>query len=111
MLLYFSAIDRFLLTNEMGLRMLLSGALSLGQFVPLLSCSRPTPSSTQDASLSMYTGLVSSTNSIPASSFVIDFALSNSFWHVAFQVHYVLTAVNCLSDSQTSVVLRENFLK
>ena len=42
---------------------------------------------------------------------MIDFALVNSFWYVALQVHSVLTDVSFLSDSQTSVVLGENLLK
>ena len=42
-----------------------------------------------------------------ASSLMIDFALLNSFWYVAFQVHSVLTDVSCLSDSQISAVLGE----
>ena len=58
MLLYlFSALDRLLLTKEVGLSMLLSGALSLGQIVPYLVCSRE---ATQDASVSKYSGRVSS---------------------------------------------------
>ena len=49
-----------LLTNTMGLSMLLSGVLSLGTLVPLLVCSKLAPSSTPDALVSRYNGLVSS---------------------------------------------------
>ena len=43
-----------------------------------------------------------------ASSFIIDFALSNNFYYVAFQVHPVLTDFNHLSASHTSAELGEN---
>ena len=47
MLLYlFSAADMLLLAKVIGLRMLLSGASSLGQLIPPLISSRPTPSPT-----------------------------------------------------------------
>ena len=52
MLLYLlSTLDKLLLANVMGLSMLLSGALSLGQFVPLLVCSRAVPSPIPDVFL------------------------------------------------------------
>ena len=35
---------------------------------------------------------------------MIDFALSNIFWHVAFQVHSVLADVGFLCDTHMSVV-------
>ena len=37
-----------------------------------------------------------------------DFLLSNNVGYVAFQVHSVLTDVNCLSASQMFAVLEEN---
>ena len=61
MLLYlFSALDKLLLVNAMGLSMLLSGTLSQGLLVLLLVCSRPDPSPTQDALVSRYNGFASS---------------------------------------------------
>ena len=42
---------------------------------------------------------------------MIDFALSNISWYVAFQVHPVLGDVSFLSDLQTSAVLGENLFK
>ena len=60
MLLYlYSAHDRLLLANAMGLNRLLLGAISLGQLVPFLVCSKPASSHTSDASVSKYSGLVS----------------------------------------------------
>ena len=57
MLLYLlSTLDRLLLANAMGLSMLLSGALSLGQLVPLLVCSRAVPSPTPGLSLHKVVG-------------------------------------------------------
>ena len=91
MLLYiFSAVDILLLANMMGLNMLFSGAVSLGQLVPLLVCSKPAPSPTWDGLVSRYSSLFSSNNFMHAS-FIIDFALSNNFCYVTFQVHSVLT--------------------
>ena len=46
-----------------------------------------------------------------AFSFRIDFALSNNFLYITFQVHSVLTDVNHLSALHTPVVLEENLLK
>ena len=43
----------------MGLRMLLSGASSLWQFVLLLACRRAAPNTAPDTSVSIYSGLVS----------------------------------------------------
>ena len=51
-------LDRLLLTNVMGLSMLLSGAVSLGQLLPFCVCTRLAPSPTPDASVSRYSGLV-----------------------------------------------------
>ena len=60
-LLYlFSPLDRLLLANDMGHSILLSGALSLGQLVPFLVCSKLAVISTPDTSVSKYNGLVSS---------------------------------------------------
>ena len=60
-LLYlFSVLDRIFLTNAMGLSMLFSGIVSLGQLGPLLACSMLAPSHTPEASVSIYNGLVSS---------------------------------------------------
>ena len=60
-LLYlFSVLDRLLLVNVMDHSMLLSGAVSLGQLVQFLVCSRLAPSPIPDASVSNYSGLVSS---------------------------------------------------
>ena len=67
--IFFSALDRLLLANAMGLRILLFGASSLEQLVPLIVCSRAALSPTPDASLFMYSGLVSSYNFINASFF------------------------------------------
>ena len=94
----------------MGLSMLLSGAVSLGQLVLLLVCSGAAPSPTQDASVSSYSGFVSSQNFIQAS-FMTDLALLNSFWYVTFRVHSDLTYVSFLSDSKMSAVLGQNLLK
>ena len=66
----------------MGLSMLLSGTISLGQLKPFLVCIRPSPSLLQ-----MHQFLVT------------------------FQVISVLTDVICLSTSNRSVVLGENLLK
>ena len=44
----------------MVLSMLLSGAVSLGQFVPFLVCIRLAPSPTLGVSVCKYSGLVSS---------------------------------------------------
>ena len=46
--------------NTMGVSMLLSGVSLLGQLVPCLVCCRAAPSPTPDASISMYSGFVSS---------------------------------------------------
>ena len=43
--------------------------------------------------------------------YIIDFALSNTVWSVALQVHSVLADVSVLRDSQMSEVLGENLLK
>ena len=56
--IFFSALDRLLLTNAMGLSMLLSGALSLGQLEVFLGSCRLSPSPTPDASVSRYSQLV-----------------------------------------------------
>ena len=45
------------------------------------------------------------------SSLIINFSLSNTFWHVEFQVHSVLLDIICLSNSNTSAVLGENLFK
>ena len=42
---------------------------------------------------------------------MMDFALSNNFWYVAFQVHSVLTDVSCLSALHTPAVLGQNLLR
>ena len=55
----FSALVRLLLSNAMGLTMLLSGASSFGQLVLCHLCSNATPSTTADTSISMYVDLVS----------------------------------------------------
>ena len=47
-----STLDRLLLENVTGLKILLSGVLSLGQVIPLLDCSRAAPCLTPDASVS-----------------------------------------------------------
>ena len=52
-----SVLDTLTLANAMGCSMLLSGAASLGQFVPFLFCSKLAPSPTQYASVSKYSGL------------------------------------------------------
>ena len=103
MLMYlFSTLDRLLLTNAIGLSMLLSGTTSLGHLVPLFVYSRTAPSPTPEASISMYNGFVSSWNFIKSFSFMIDFA---------FQVHSVLANVNFLSALQTSALLEYILLK
>ena len=56
----FLALDRLLHANAMGHSMLLSFAMSLGQLLPFLVCSKLAPKPTSDASVSMYSGLVSS---------------------------------------------------
>ena len=45
------------------------------------------------------------------SAFMMNFALLNNFWYVAFQVHPVLTDVSCHSASHMSAVLGENLLR
>ena len=61
MLLYLhSALVRLLLTNAIGLSIMLSGATSLGHVVPSLVCNWVAPSPIPDASVSMYRGFVSS---------------------------------------------------
>ena len=42
---------------------------------------------------------------------MFDFALLNSFLFVAFNIHYDLTDITFLSDSQMYTVLGENLLK
>ena len=60
-LLYLHAVlDRLLLANVMGLSTLLSAAMSLGEHVPFLVCSGLAHIPTQDMSVSMNSGLVSS---------------------------------------------------
>ena len=70
-------MDRLLLANVIGLSMLLYCAMSLGQLVPFLVCSRLAP--TPYASVSKYSGLASSQNFMHASAFMIEFALLNNF--------------------------------
>ena len=61
MLLYlYSALVRLLLANVIGLRMVLSGAISCGHVVPSLVCNMVAPNPILDASVSRYRGLVSS---------------------------------------------------
>ena len=59
MLLYLLPVaDKLLLTKTIGLRILLSDASSLGQFVLSLVCSRQAPSASLDASVSNYSVFV-----------------------------------------------------
>ena len=52
MLLYLhSALDRLLLANEIGLRMVLCGAASYGHVLPSLVCNRAVPSPIPDVSV------------------------------------------------------------
>ena len=61
MLLYLhSALVRLLLANAVSLRMVLFGAVSLGHVIPSLVCNRAVPSPIPDASVSRYSGFVSS---------------------------------------------------
>ena len=60
LLFLFSVLHRLLLTNVMGLNILLSAAVSLGQLVLLLICTREAPSPTPDASVSRYSSSISS---------------------------------------------------
>ena len=55
-----SVLDRLLLVNVMGLSMLLSGAMSLEKVVSFLVYRRLVPIPAPDASVSGYSGLVSS---------------------------------------------------
>ena len=60
MILYlFSVVDKLLLAKAIGLRILLSGASSLGQFVLSLAHRRLASSPTPDASVSRYSSFVS----------------------------------------------------
>ena len=59
-LLYlFLVLNGLLLANALGHSMLLSGAMSPGDLLPFLVCSKLAPSPTPDASVSKYSGLVS----------------------------------------------------
>ena len=59
MILYLhSALVRLLLASVIGLRMVLSGAVSFGNVIPSLVCNRMMPSPIYDASVSRYRGLV-----------------------------------------------------
>ena len=55
-----SVLSQAFFANAVGLSMLLSRVSSLGQLVLLLVCSKPSLSETPDASVSMYSGFVSS---------------------------------------------------
>ena len=60
MLLYLcSALVRLLLANAIGLRMVLSGAISFEHVVPSIVCKRVLPSHILDVSVSQYRDLVS----------------------------------------------------
>ena len=60
MLLYLhSTLVRLLHANVVGLRIVLTGAISFGHVVPSLVCNRAAPSPIPDASVSRYRGFVS----------------------------------------------------
>ena len=54
----FLVLDRHLLANAIGHSMLLSGAMSLGQLLPFLVCSKLAPSPTPEALVSKYISIV-----------------------------------------------------
>ena len=61
MLLYsVSVLDRLLPANAMGLSTELSGAVSIGQLIPSLTCNSDTPRPPPDASISWYSDSFSS---------------------------------------------------
>ena len=63
-------LDKLLLTNAFGLRMVLSDVLSHGQLIPSLTVINPAFSPSIDACVSRYSGLVSSEKFIHVSSFI-----------------------------------------
>ena len=79
------ALVRHLLANVIGLRMVLSGAVSFGHVVPSLVCNRVAPSPIPDASVSRHRGLVLSMNLMHTSFFINDFVLSYRASYDAFQ--------------------------
>ena len=112
MLLYLcSALVRLLLVNAVGLRMVLSGVLSLEEVIPSLVCNRPVLSPIPDASVSSYRSLVPSYNFMHTSSFISDFTSRYRVWYNAFLVHTVLIDISFQSGSHVLVVLGENLHK
>ena len=60
MLLYkVSALDRPLMANAIGQRILLPGVSPVRQFISFLICNKPAPKPTPDASVSRYMGFFS----------------------------------------------------
>ena len=101
---------RLLLENVVGLGMVLSGTVSLGDVIPSLVCSRAAPNPIPDASVSRYRGfcfIILHAYII----FISDFTSSYRACYDAFHVHNVLLNISFWSGSHVLAVLGGNLPK